>query len=139
MWTNFRYNRYQERKAETNAKFRAKRARGEVEDWDGLDPTDGDIGETKANGSDSDSDSESEEEVENPVDSLLTSLGPRLDARSKGQLSKRAVLFFDRPDFEGIDVDEVQETVAEEKLPERVQQTNDEDEEMEDSATENGF
>src|SRR5271169_757071 len=111
----FRYNRFQERKAEMNAKFRAKRAREEVEDWDGLDPTDGNIGETKAKGSDSDSDSDSEEEIENPVDTLLTSLGPRLDARSKGQLSQRAALFFDRPDFEGIDVDDVEETALEDQ------------------------
>ena len=135
----FRYNRYQERKAEMNAKFRAKRAREEVEDWDGLDPTDGDIGETKAKGSDSDSDSESEEEIENPVDTLLTSLGPRLNARSKGQLSQRAALFFDRPDFEGIDFDEAEETAVEEKSPEATLQVNDEDEKMEDSASENGF
>lgn len=122
-----------------DAKFRAKRAREEVEDWDGLDPTDGDIGETNAKGSDSDSDTESEEENENPVDTLLTSLGPRLDARSKGQLSQRAALFFDRPDFEGIDIDEVEETAVEEKSPEATIQVDYEDEEMEDSASENGF
>lgn len=110
-----------------------------MEDWDGLDPAEGEIGETKAKGSDSDSDSESEEEIENPVDTLLTTLGPRLDARSKGQLSQRAALFFDRPDFEGIDIDEVEETAVEEKSLEATRQVDDEDEEMEDSATENGF
>lgn len=110
-----------------------------MEDWDGLDPTDGDIGETKAKRSDSDSDSDSEEEIENPVDTLLTSLGPRLDARSKGQLSQRAALFFDRPDFEGIDVDNVEEAALEDQSSDATLQINDRDEEMEDSASENGF
>jgi len=80
-----------------SAKHRAKRAREEVEEWDGLDNDDPSTEQAK--GSDSDSDSDDE----NPVDTLLTTLGPRLEARSKGQLSTRATLFFDRPDFNGIE------------------------------------
>jgi hypothetical protein len=75
------------------------------------------------------------------VESLLTSLGPRLDARSKGKLSQRAALFFDRPDFEGIDTEEVEETVVEKEIlpevdaPPQVEK----DVEEEDSVSENGF
>jgi AdoMet-dependent rRNA methyltransferase SPB1 len=125
-----------------NAKFKAKRAREEVEEWNGLETE-----KTAADKSASDSDSDSEEDDnDNPVDSLLTSLGPRLDARSKGKLSKRAALFFDQPDFEGIDLDE--ETAAPEEHSDPVEQeppaeeTIEEElveEDMEDSASENGF
>jgi AdoMet-dependent rRNA methyltransferase SPB1 len=139
--TNVRYNRFQERKAEVNAKFRAKRAREEVEEWDGLDVVNGGTEKQKGSGSDSDSDSDSEEDVQDPVDSLLTTLGPRLDERSKGKLSKRAALFFDQPDFEGID--EEVENVAEDEEPVKanghVQENGEEDIEMQDSASENGF
>jgi AdoMet-dependent rRNA methyltransferase SPB1 len=101
----FRYDRFQERKAEANAKYRAKRAREEPEEWDGI------TNEGTANG-DSDSESEFEEEMLDPVDSLLTSLGPRLDVRSKGQMSKRATLFFDRPEFAGLGLDNIKESVC---------------------------
>ena len=76
-------------------------------EWDGIDVANGDASHDAASNSGTDSDSE--DEIHDPVDSLLTSLGPRLDARSKGQLSKRAALFFDRPDFEGIDTEEMED------------------------------
>jgi hypothetical protein len=106
-----------------------------VDEWDGLDET-GDGAEAKASNSDSDSDSE--EEMEHPVDSLLTSLGPRLDAKSKGELSKRAALFFDRPDFEGIDTDEVEDLPIEIEHSPEMNPIIDGDE-VEESASENGF
>jgi AdoMet-dependent rRNA methyltransferase SPB1 len=124
-----------------NAKYRAKRAREEVEEWDGLDQTERVGHHAEASNSDSDSDSE-EEKTENPVDSLLTSLGPRLDIRSKGQLSKRAALFFDQPDFEGIDSEVVEETPIEDPQPPEETVVLEEDEEvddMKDSASENEF
>jgi AdoMet-dependent rRNA methyltransferase SPB1 len=140
----FRYNRYQERKAEASAKYRAKKAREEVEEWDGITNEE----TIKNNASGSDSDSESEEGLD-PVDSLLTSLGPRLDARSKGQMSKRAALFFDQPEFKGLSLDTIENSVPKEPSQsqpdlngERNRTENigdDEDIEMEDSASENGF
>jgi AdoMet-dependent rRNA methyltransferase SPB1 len=114
---DLRYDRFQEKKAELNAKFRAKRAREDVEEWDGLDDTKINV----ADASNSDSDDEEEEEV-NPVDSLSTSLGPRLDARSKGQLSNRATFFFDRPDFDGIDIEEEDEKVENVEAPIGIEQ-----------------
>jgi AdoMet-dependent rRNA methyltransferase SPB1 len=132
------YDRYQERKAEMNAKFRAKRAREEVEEWDGLDQTNGNA--EGASSSNSDSESDSDEEPENPVDSLLTTLGTRLDARQNGQLSKRATLFFDRPDFEGIDIDEPQDDPTPDESPEaKVPSQESEGEVIEDSASDDGF
>jgi|SRR5277367_4506282 len=137
MSTNFRYNQYQERKAEANAKFRAKRAREEVEEWDGIDQTNGD---QNGHASGSDSESDSEEEVENPVDSLLTSLKPRLEARSKGQLSERAALFYDRPEFEVIGAEDDEEDAMENGGPEIEQRSEINEEAIEeDSASENGF
>jgi AdoMet-dependent rRNA methyltransferase SPB1 len=134
MSTNFRYDQYQERKAEANAKFRAKRAREEVEEWDGIHETNGD-----QNGNSSDSESDSEEEVDNPVDSLLTSLKPRLEATSNGQLSERAALFYDRPEFEAIGADDDEDAI-ENGLPEAVERIEINQEGMEeDSACENGF
>jgi hypothetical protein len=124
-----------------NAKYRAKRAREEVEDWDGLNTATGDAAEVQA--SSSDSESGEDEEDENPVDSLLTSLGPRLDTRSKGQLSKRAALFFDRPEFEGINIDDGEETPVKKlespnaDIPPRTNEHSDELKEH--SASENGF
>ena len=88
----------------------------------------------------SDSDSDSEEEVGNPVDSLLTSLKPRLEARSKGQLSERAALFYDRPEFEAIGTDDDEDAVENGVTPgthELVQINKNETEE--DTASENGF
>ena len=102
------YNKFQEQKAERDAKYRAKRAREEVDEWDGLDDTNGVPNGKEGSDSDSDSELESLPDEDNPVDSLLTSLGPRLDARSNGQLSQRAALFFDQPEFEGIETDEVE-------------------------------
>ena len=132
----FRYNQYQERKAEANAKFRAKRAREEVEEWDGIHHTNG---EQNGNASGSNSESESEGEVDNPVDSLLTSLKPRLEARSKGQLSERAALFYDRPEFEAIGADDDNEYING-AVPEIQEQIGTNREEFEhESASENGF
>ena len=114
-----------------NAKFRAKRAREDVEEWDGLS-------DAKINVADASSEDEEEEEEEeevNPVDSLLTSLGPRLDARSKGQLSKRATFFFDRPDFDGIDYEEEDERVENGDAPTAIEQESDNN----DSASDNTF
>ena len=138
------YNQYQERKAETNAKYKAKRAREEVEEWNGIDESSG----VKQNGdaSSSDSESEFENDVNNPVDTLLTSLGPRLDARSKGKLSQRAALFFDQPDFEGIDLDEPEETSdLKEQFPQEAAENGVDSVEAEkvnelgDSASDDGF
>ena len=140
-----RYNRYQERKVEASAKYRAKRAREEVEEWDGI------TNEETVNGdhcgSQSDSESE-EEEMLDPVDSLLTTLGPRLDARSKGQMSKRAALFFDRPEFEGLSLYGMERS-GPEGSPEHQAPANglvdgkemeqEEDVEMKDSASENDY
>lgn len=122
-----------------NAKYRAKRVREEVEEWHGIGETNGNEKESE----DSDSNSDSEEEINDPVDSLLTSLGPRLDSRSKGQLSKRATLFFDKPEFEGIAIDEVEEIAPENNRSEEetndVSHQNSEHESMRDSSPENDF
>jgi len=140
-----RYNRYQERKVEASAKYRAKRAREEVEEWDGI--TNNETVNGDPSGSQSDSESE-EEEMLDPVDSLLTTLGPRLDARSKGQMSKRAALFFDRPEFEGLGLDGMERSGPEESPEQQAdaigvvdgeEMEHDKDVEMKDSASEDDY
>ena len=118
--SNNRYKQYQERKSETNAKYRAKRFREEIAEWDGIGETNGEIQQAEAFNSESDEefDGDSDRELDNPVDSLLTSLGPRLDAQSKGQLSRRAALFFSQPEFEGLEVEPTSENAITNYPPE---------------------
>ena len=77
--------------------------------------------------------------MQNPVDSLLTSLKPRLEARSNGQLTERAALFYDRPEFEVIGADDDDEDAIENGLPEVEERIEINEEMEEDSASENGF
>jgi len=110
----FRYDKYRERKAEINAKYRAKRAREEVDEWDGIGEN-GDNAETRSS-SDSDSDTDSEMEIdEEDVKSISTTkrkgnAGSSLEPTTNGKLSKRAEQFFDQPDFDGIDLDSEDDT-----------------------------
>jgi hypothetical protein len=87
-----------------NAKYRAKRAREEVEEWDGPAGNDGQ--------SDSDSDSESEEEMPE-LNGTRESEPVSSSKKSDGKLSNRAKLFFDQPDFDGIDLDSEDDKVDE--------------------------
>ncbi len=112
-----------------NAKYRAKRAREEVEEWDG--PAEN--GGQSASDSDSNSDSESEEEV--PESNGTRISGPSSSSQqSNGKLSKRAKQFFDQPDFDGIDLesedDKVDEMISAAKNT--ALQEGDENNEMED-------
>ncbi|POR33989.1 AdoMet-dependent rRNA methyltransferase SPB1 [Tolypocladium paradoxum] len=95
------YDNYRERKAEADAKYRAKKARKERGDdeWDGLS------GSEKSQESDSseldeDDDSSDEDDDDEPSDGLLRDLdssGP-----SGNGLSKRAAAFFSQDIFRGI-------------------------------------
>ena len=88
-----------------NAKYRAKRAREEVEEWDGLGEN-GDKAEAgSSSDSDSDSDLELEEEVQNSKPNGINAPSSSSERPSNGKLSKRAELFFDLPDFDGIDLE----------------------------------
>ncbi|KAF2818011.1 AdoMet-dependent rRNA methyltransferase spb-1 [Mytilinidion resinicola] len=102
------YNEYQERKASSDAKYRAKKARKQHEDaeWHGFsdkdEGSDGDedmIEEEASDSSDSD-----EEEVRK---SLVTDLNPE---NQPGTLTIRAERFFDQDIFKGIDgLDDLEE------------------------------
>lgn len=93
------YEQYQERKSETDAKYRAKKARKEHEDddWEGFS-ADGhgsdDEDELEQDSSDDDS------EDETPGKSLITDLERAQE--KKGGLSRRAVQFFDQDIFKDI-------------------------------------
>ena len=81
--------------------------------------------------SDSDSDMEFEEEDEN---SQPTKNGGAKASTSNGKLSKRAELFFDQPDFDGIDLDDEDDVL--EKSNSNVNKIALEKEEAEDSEVE---
>lgn len=103
------YNTYVERKAEQDAKFRAKRARLEHEDgeWHGFEEKnsedesdDGDVVR------DEDSDmSSDEDEVEAGSGKLIKKLSRDADANADGGLTRRAQMFFDQDIFQGLDID----------------------------------
>ena len=88
-----------------NAKYRAKRARKEVEEWDGLGENRDKAENGSSSDSDSDSDSELEEEVQNSKPNGINGTSSSLKRTINGKLSKRAELFFDQPDFEGINLE----------------------------------
>ncbi|KAK1754812.1 AdoMet-dependent rRNA methyltransferase spb1 [Echria macrotheca] len=97
------YDQYRERKAEADAKYRAKKARQEHEDdeWEGVSASEkGDSDDEELEGfeeEDSDGDSESDNETEHP---LLRDLD-NAPSDSNG-LSKRATNFFNQGVFKDI-------------------------------------
>lgn len=101
------YDQYRERKASTDAKFRAKRARKDMEDseWHGIDDAvpdsdeEDDIRTASRNDDISVSDSEdSEDDLK-----LSTDLEPESEIASGG-LTKRAAQFFDQDLFKELDI-----------------------------------
>jgi AdoMet-dependent rRNA methyltransferase SPB1 len=99
---NHSYEQYTERRAETDARYKAKRARKEHEDgeWAGFSENDS---------SDEDEDiveheqsSDDETDDEQAPKSLVTKLD-RQDVKGENGLSKRAALFFDQSIFADID------------------------------------
>jgi AdoMet-dependent rRNA methyltransferase SPB1 len=96
------YDEYQERKANQDTKYRAKRRRQEHDDgeWNGF--SDGDEGGSDSDDGiveDQDSDDSSEDEAEGPS-TLIRDLDG--DGKANGALTRRAALFFDQDIFKGI-------------------------------------
>lgn len=115
------YDFYKERKAATDAKWRAKRARQEHrdEEWEGVS------GDEQANSEDesdleedSDMDSDAEDGLDKP---LLTDL--EKDTADPSGLSKRARAFFNQDIFKDVDglLDEIEEEEATEAALEAVE------------------
>ncbi|KAH9867055.1 AdoMet-dependent rRNA methyltransferase spb1 [Plenodomus lingam] len=95
------YGDYVEQRSARDAKYRAKRARGEDEDgeWNGFSDNDKDMSDDEELVQDADSDWSSEDE-EGPK-TLITSLDN--EDQTKRGLTKRAARFFDQDIFKGID------------------------------------
>jgi AdoMet-dependent rRNA methyltransferase SPB1 len=95
------YSQYQSRKSESDAKFRAKKARKEYEDgdWEGFSANEHDSDNADELEEDSSNDSSDEETNEGPQQLLTT-----LDRKEKmpSGLSKRAAQFFDQDIFKDI-------------------------------------
>lgn len=93
------YDQYKERKAEVDAKYRAKKARKNFGDdeWDGLS---GEEADEKGDSSDlEEDDSSSDEEDEAPTEGLIRDLD---SSKGANGLSKRATAFFNQDIFSGI-------------------------------------
>ena len=92
------YERYQERKSDSDAKFRAKKARREHDDgdWDGFSENERSASEELCEEGNSSSDDDT-----NPTPSCLIHAPNQLTPGSSG-LTKRASLFFDQDIFRNI-------------------------------------
>ncbi|KAF5976355.1 SPB1-like protein [Fusarium coicis] len=112
------YDQYKERKAEVDAKYRAKKARKNFGDdeWDGLS---GEEANEKADSSDlEEDDSSSDEEDEAPAEGLIRDLDP---SKGSNGLSKRATAFFNQDIFSGISgILPEQEDAAEDSVDEEI-------------------
>jgi AdoMet-dependent rRNA methyltransferase SPB1 len=95
------YEQYQERKSDSDAKFRAKKARKEHEDgdWEGFS-ADGHSSSDDDEKLDVDSSDESDDDEGTPKRPLLTDLEP--EDKKAGGLSRRATQFFDQDIFKDI-------------------------------------
>lgn len=103
------YDEYVEQKSARDAKYRAKRARGDNEDgeWNGFSDGDKEESDDEELVQDADSDS-SDDEGEDGPKKLITTLEPE-DAAGSG-LTRRATRFFDQDIFKGIDgLDDLEE------------------------------
>ena len=96
------YNEYKERKATTDAKYRAKRARQEHDDgvWEGLSAGENSDSDSEELEEDSSEGSDDDDEETDPKKPLLRSLDG--DFKGSGGLSKRAQRFFDQDIFKDI-------------------------------------
>ena len=96
------YDEYVEQKSARDAKYRAKRARGDNEDgeWNGFSDGEKEESDDEELVQDADSDSSDDEEEDGPK-KLITTLEPE-DAAGSG-LTRRAARFFDQDIFKGID------------------------------------
>jgi AdoMet-dependent rRNA methyltransferase SPB1 len=122
------YNRYKQRRAERDAKFRAKQAREEQDEWSGFDDKKTqNKNRDKKFDSDSDSDSEeedndesnddvssSEDEEMTPIkskttNSLMNDLGQKaaLSKKTASGLSTAAAMFFDQDIFQDVAADKL--------------------------------
>jgi AdoMet-dependent rRNA methyltransferase SPB1 len=95
------YDEYQERKASSDAKYRAKKARKQHEDaeWHGFSDKEDGSGSEEEVVEEQESDS-SDSDNEDVPKSLVTDLDPE---NKSGTLTKRAERFFDQDIFKGID------------------------------------
>lgn len=93
------YDQYKERKAEVDAKYRAKKARKNFGDdeWDGLSGEEAD--EKDDSSALEEDDSSSDEEDEAPTEGLIRDLD---SSKGANGLSKRATAFFNQDIFSGI-------------------------------------
>ncbi|KAF5238139.1 hypothetical protein FANTH_10435 [Fusarium anthophilum] len=111
------YDQYKERKAEVDAKYRAKKARKNFGDdeWDGLS---GEEAEEKDDSSELEEDDSSSDEDEAPTQRLIRDLDSSNGANG---LSKRATAFFNQDIFSGISgILPEQEDAAEDSADEEV-------------------
>lgn len=98
------YDQYKDRKLESDAKYRAKKAREQRGDdeWDGLSGSDKEDDDSDSNLEEESSDDDDEDEGVKPTTSLLMDLDSTENGDQGQGLSKRAAAFFDQDIFKGI-------------------------------------
>ncbi|BFZ55324.1 AdoMet-dependent rRNA methyltransferase spb1 [Savitreella phatthalungensis] len=98
------YERFKEQRAMRDAKFRAKRARGDGEDgeWSGIqDKRDG-----AADDEDDDDEVDSDDDGQTRLSTKLVKTNGDAAPAANGALSKRAALFFNQDLFQGMSMDD---------------------------------
>ena len=124
------YNQFQERKAESDAKYRAKKARKEHNDdeWEGV--SGGEQEDSDDEGLEEESGDESDDSDEGPLPKSLLRDLDSTPAEVDG-LSKRARNFFSQDIFQDLDIeaDEPEEEDAEEEDEEMYEEEEEEEEE----------
>lgn len=126
-----RYEQYKEKKAEADAKYKAKKARQEHEDgeWEGI-KSDAELSddEVAIDAESSEGDDSEDEDNESEPKRLITHLDGR-DITGEDGLSKKAAMFFDQEIFQGIAFSDLEGEESEEEVEE-----DEEDEEEEEAS-----
>ncbi|KAH7166253.1 Spb1 C-terminal domain-containing protein [Dactylonectria macrodidyma] len=117
------YDSYRERKAESDAKYRAKKARAEHGDdeWEGLSADEADKNDDSSELDEEEGSSDDDDDDEPSRKGLVTDLD---SSKGAGGLSKRATNFFSQDIFQGIAglVPEAEDSPAEDSADEAINQ-----------------
>ena len=128
-----RYEQYKEKKAEADAKYKAKKARQEHEDgeWEGI-KSDAELSDDEVviDAESSEGDDSEDEDNESGPKRLITHLDGR-DITGEDGLSKKAAMFFDQEIFQGIAFSDLEGEESEEEVEEEDEEDEEDEEEEE--------
>ncbi|KAL6947412.1 AdoMet-dependent rRNA methyltransferase spb1 [Hanseniaspora vineae] len=100
------YDQYKERKIERDARFKAKQAREEADNWEGFEESNENAEEQKDYISDDDDDDVDMDNGDSDDDEAINSLISKIKGKSGDKsLSRKARVLFNDPIFEGVEPD----------------------------------